>query len=221
MFFIFYNPLQLLGSRPYLSDFHEGLLYNCYVNDTLYSVPFLRSTSLLYLNTTILEQAGVDPESITTWDNFAEACEKIHQTTGKYGVSYPINYWYTEAFMLTNGGFPISADGAKCTVDNEVSRAVNSYWMDLIDKGRAHLYLLSESDKMTADVMNQDTAMWFSSTGGLTSFIKVAQGRPNNPGYTEFQVELTNAISEITVNRADEDATLAALERKGNELFNE
>ena len=300
-----------------LDDFHEGLLYNCYVNDTLYSVPFLRSTSLLYLNTTMLEQAGVDPASITTWDSFAEACEKVHRETGKYGVSYPINYWYTEAFMLTNGGFPISDDGKTCTVDNEVSRAVNSYWMDLMDKGRAHVYAYAEADKMTSDIINQDTAMWFSSTGGLTSYIEVAQengfelqtafiprgtqqgtttggcniamvagmdeerqaacwefmkfmssvdetveaciatgyvatrksalenekmkqwneqypqyevalnqlsvakGRPNNPGYTEFQVEITNAIAEITVNRADEDATQAALERKGNELFNE
>lgn len=51
--------------------------------------------------------------------------------------------------------------------------------------------------------------------------LEVASGRPNNPGYVEFQVELTNAMAEMMVNDADVDSTLKELEAKGNELLNE
>ena len=51
--------------------------------------------------------------------------------------------------------------------------------------------------------------------------LEISSGRPNNPGYVEFQVELTNAMAEMMVNDADVDTTLAELEAKGNELLNE
>ena len=300
-----------------MSDFHEGLLYNCYINDTCYALPFLRSTSILYMNTTILEEAGVNPEEITTWDALAQACEKVYEATGKYGISMPINYWFHEAFMLTWGGFTVNEDETQCTVDNDVDRIVIDYFKDLRERNLAHLYPYSEIDKMNADLMNQDAAFFFSSTGSLSQMLSVADelgfelqtafipkgtsygvttggcnlamlsglseeeqsaaweymkfmttvdetveasivtgylatrksavedekmvawyeqypqykvaldqleissGRPNNPGYVEFQVELTNDMAEIMVNDADVDTTLAELEAKGNELLNE
>jgi len=298
-----------------MNDFQEGLLYNCYNNQICYSLPFLRSTSILYMNKTLLEEAGVNADEIVTWDDVAKACETVNEKTGKYGISIPMNYWFYEAFMLTEGGFTVNEDETACTVDNDVSRKVISYFQDLSDRGLAHIYPLAESDKMTADLMNQDAAFFFQSTGGLsqimavgkeagfevqTAFIpkgtqygvttggcnivmmngistekqkaaweyinwmttteetveasiatgylatrksaleadkmvnwyeqypqfKVAldqleysSGRPKNSGYVEFQDKLTNAISEILVNGADVDTTLAELEQEGNELL--
>ena len=300
-----------------MGDFHDGLLYNCYIDDSCYTLPFLRSTSIFYMNTTILEQAGVNPDDIVTWDDVAKASETIKEKTGKYGISMPINYWFHEAFMLTEGGFTVNDDETVCTVDNDVDRKIIAYFKDLKDRGLAHLYPYAEYDKMSADLMNQDAAFFFQSTGGLsqmlavadqlgfklqTAFIpkgtqygvttggcniamlsglskekqdaaweymkfmtsldetveasivtgylatrksamdaakmvawyekypqykvaldqlEVASGRPNNPGYVEFQVELTNAMAEMLVNDADVDSTLKELEAKGNELLNE
>lgn len=290
---------------------------DCYIDDSCYTLPFLRSTSIFYMNTTILEQAGVDPDDIVTWDDVAKASETIKEKTGKYGISMPINYWFHEAFMLTEGGFTVNDDETACTVDNDVDRKIIAYFKDLKDRGLAHLYPYAEYDKMSADLMNQDAAFFFQSTGGLsqmlavadqlgfklqTAFIpkgtqygvttggcniamlsglskekqdaaweymkfmtsldetveasivtgylatrksamddakmvawyemypqykvaldqlEVASGRPNNPGYVEFQVELTNAMAEMMVNNADVDSTLKELEAKGNELLNE
>ncbi len=300
-----------------MSDFHEGLLYNCRIQDSIYALPFLRSTSLMYLNKTLLEEAGVNGDEITTWEDVTAACEAVHEKTGKYGLSMPVNYWFQEAFMLTWGGFPVNEDETVCIVDNEVSRKVVNYFKDLKDRGLAHLYPLSESDKMSADLMNQDAAIFFQSTGGLSQILSVADelgfevgtafipkgtqfgvttggcnivmrsglddakekaaweymkwitsteetveasivtgylatrksavsnekmvswyeqypqykvaldqleissGRPNNPGYVEFQDEMTDVFSEILVNDADVDTSLAELEEKGNELLGE
>lgn len=219
--------------------------------------------------------------------------------------------------MLTEGGFTVNDNETVCTVDNDVDRKIIAYFKDLKDRGLAHLYPYAEYDKMSADLMNQDAAFFFQSTGGLsqmlavadqlgfklqTAFIpkgtqygvttggcniamlsglskekqdaaweymkfmtsldetveasivtgylatrksamddakmvawyekypqykvaldqlEVASGRPNNPGYVEFQVELTNAMAEMMVNDADVDSTLKELEAKGNELLNE
>ncbi len=300
-----------------MSDFHDGLLYNCRIKDVCYALPFLRSTSILYMNKTMLEEAGVNPDDIVTWDDIAAASEAVKEKTGKYGISMPVNYWFHEAFMLTEGGFPVNGDETVCTVDNEVNRKIISYFKDLRDRGLAHLYPYAEYEKMSADLMNQDAAFFFQSTGGLSQMLAVANelgfelqtafipkgtqfgvttggcnlamlsglpedkqnaaweyikflvsvdetveasivtgylatrksavenekmvawyeqypqykvaldqleissGRPNNPGYVEFQVELTNAMAEIMVNDADVDTTLADLEKKGNELLNE
>lgn len=300
-----------------MSDFHDGLVYNCYIDDKCYALPFLRSTSILYMNKTLLEQAGIDTKNIESWDDIAEASEILKEKTGKYGISMPINYWFHEAFMLTEGGFTVNEDETVCTVDNDVNRKIISYFKDLRDRGLAHLYPYAEYEKMSADLMNQDAAFFFQSTGGLsqmmavanelgfelqTAFIpkgtqygvttggcniamlkgltkeqqdaaweyikyitsteetveasivtgylatrksalendkmiawyeefpqykvaldqlEISSGRPNNPGYVEFQAELTNAMAEMMVNDADVDTTLAELEAKGNELLNE
>ncbi len=300
-----------------MSDFHDGLLYNCYINDNCYALPFLRSTSILYMNKTLLEQAGINADEIVTWDDVAQASEILKEKTGKYGISMPINYWFHEAFMLTEGGFTVNEDETVCTVDNDVNRKIISYFKDLRDRGLAHLYPYAEYEKMTADLMNQDAAFFFQSTGGLSQMMAVAKelgfelqtafipkgtsygvttggcniamlsglsdekknaaweyikfitttdetveasivtgylatrksaieaekmvewyeqypqykvaleqleissGRPNNPGYVEFQTELTNAMAEIMVNDADVDTTLAELEKKGNKLLND
>ena len=157
-----------------MGDFHDGLLYNCYIDGSCYTLPFLRSTSIFYMNTTILEQAGVNPDDIVTWDDVAKASETIKEKTGKYGISMPINYWFHEAFMLTEGGFTVNDDETVCTVDNDVDRKIIAYFKDLKDRGLAHLYPYAEYDKMSADLMNQDAAFFFQSTGGLSQMLAVA-----------------------------------------------
>lgn len=44
-----------------IDDFNEGLMGNSYVDEEIYALPYLRSTPILYLNTTILEEKGLDP----------------------------------------------------------------------------------------------------------------------------------------------------------------
>lgn len=158
-----------------MTDFHDGLLYNCYIDNSCYALPFLRSTSILYMNKTLLEQAGINADEIVTWEDVAEASEILKEKTGKYGISMPINYWFHEAFMLTEGGFTVNEDETVCTVDNDVNRTIINYFKDLRDRGLAHLYPYAEYEKMTADLMNQDAAFFFQSTGGLSQLMSIAQ----------------------------------------------
>ena len=76
--------------------------------------------------------------------------------------------------MLTWGGFTVNEDETQCTVDNDVDRTVINYFKDLRDRGLAHLYPYAEADKMSADLMNQDAAFFFQSTGGLSQMLSIA-----------------------------------------------
>lgn len=300
-----------------LSDFYDGLLYNCNINDSYYALPFLRSTSIMYMNATLLAEAGVDADEVHTWDDVTAACEAVYETTGKYGMTMYSYYWFYEAFLLTLGSFPINEDETEITIDTDECRQMIAYIEDLYEKKWLHFYANSESDKCSADVTNQDAAIWFGSTGSLSSYLAIAQeqgfemtcafipkgtsygvavggcnmamlsglsaerqqavwefikfmateeetveanivtgylatrksaqenadmqalyaeypqykvateqleyshGRPNASGYAEWQLDFHDAVSEIIINGADLDTTLAELEEEGNELLNE
>ncbi len=158
-----------------MEDFYEGLLYNCNINGSYYALPFLRSTSILYKNKTLLESAGIDSASLKTWDDYKKASETVKEKLGKVGFTIPLNYWYWEAFMLSNGSRFISEDEKSVVIDNSTSRKVLSYFKELMDDRAAHIYSYTEADSMTADIMNQDAALWFSSTGSLTQMLSISQ----------------------------------------------
>jgi len=69
-----------------MADFYEGLLENCEVDGTWYGLPYLRSTPILYMNTTLLEKAGLDTNGPKTWEELAEYCKTIKEKTGAYGL---------------------------------------------------------------------------------------------------------------------------------------
>ena len=158
-----------------MSDFYDGLLYNCNIDGSYYALPFLRSTSILYMNRTMLQNAGVDVDNLKTWDDYKKASELVKEKTGKVGFSIPLNYWYWEAFMLSNGSKFISDDEKSVIIDNEVARRVLNYFKDLMDKDAAHIYSYTEAENMSADIMNQDAAFWFGSTGSLTQMLNISK----------------------------------------------
>ena len=86
-----------------MDDFYEGLLTNCQVDGTWYGLPYLRSTPILYMNTTLLEKAGLDPAGPKNWEELAQYCKTIKEETGAYGLSMYSYIWVLEAFLLGNG----------------------------------------------------------------------------------------------------------------------
>ena len=44
------QPIGEFMDQEDVADFYPGLMENCYVNGTLYGIPYLRSTPVLYYN---------------------------------------------------------------------------------------------------------------------------------------------------------------------------
>lgn len=158
-----------------MDDFYKGLLENCKVNDTWYGLPYLRSTPILYMNTTILKKAGLDPSGPKTWDELADYCKTIKEKTGAYGLSMYSYIWTFEAFMFENGSSVLNKEETKTNINSDAGKYVLKYFKDLNDKGYIRCVAGADSSKIDADYMNQNCAMWFNSTGNISKAISVAK----------------------------------------------
>ncbi len=157
-----------------MTDFFEGLLENCQVDGTWYGIPYLRSTPVLYVNTTLLEKAGLDPAGPKTYAELADYCKTIKEKLGIYGLSMPCYIWTFEAFMFESGSSVLNADETKTNIAGPEGTGMIQFFKDLSDAGDIRIVAGTDSSKVAADVINQQTAMWFGSTGDLTYNLSVA-----------------------------------------------
>ncbi len=157
-----------------MDDFFAGLLGNCDVDGTWYGLPYLRSTPILYMNTTLLEQAGLDAKGPDTWEEFAEYCRVIKEKTGAYGLTQYSYIWMLEAMLLSNGTSALTPDELKCNINTPEAKEVLSFFKNLTEQGLIRSVAGVDSSRVKADAMNQECAMWFSSTADLTANLAVA-----------------------------------------------
>ena len=102
----FYPLLESTGMSE--DDFLPGLMENVKFNDQLNALPFNRSTPLLHINKTMLDENNLKVP--TTWDELAEVANalvvKENGEFKRYGYSMPYASWYPIAMIeQLNGGF--------------------------------------------------------------------------------------------------------------------
>ena len=76
---------QLLPMNDYVEPEIDSFVkarFDIYAKDgQYYGMPTHVGASVMYYNKEILDQAGVDPDSIETWDDFREAGKKVVENT--------------------------------------------------------------------------------------------------------------------------------------------
>ena len=163
------------ASNVDMADFYDALLLNGEVDGACYGLPYLRSTPIMYYNNTLLKEAGYDGANLKTWDDLKEMAYAVHEKTGKYGISQYSYIWTMDAFMIEHGSSVLNEDETATNLNSPEAKEVFHFFKDMIDDGVLHAFNNTEDAKVTADVQNGDTAIWFSSTGGLTNFASMAK----------------------------------------------
>lgn len=173
---VYFTPLESLAKRDNVNidDYQKGLMGNSWIDKKLYGLPYLRSTPILYLNTTILEKAGLDPAGPKTWDEFKTYCRTIKTKTGLYGATMYSYIWTFEGFMIQSGTTVLSADEKTCLIDGQAARDFAKFIQRLNNEGLVRIYTGADASKMTSDIMGQNTAMWFNSTANMTTNLAIA-----------------------------------------------
>lgn len=159
-----------------IKDYQPGLMENSYVNDKLVAIPYLRSTPILYMNTTLLKEAGLDPSGPKNWEEFEEYCRKLSKD-GVVGLTYPVYIWVAEGLLAqAGGGSMISDDKTKSNVNTPEMVKSLEFLKKMGDEGIIKILPSSTegNDKLKIDFKNQKTAMFFSSTADLTYTLQVA-----------------------------------------------
>jgi len=159
-----------------MDDFNPGLMGNSYVDGKLYGLPYLRSTPILYMNTTMLKEAGLDPAGPKTWDEFEEYLRALTEEGKTVGMTMPVNIWIYEAFIASAGGQMVADDDSKVLFNEKAGVKALEFWKKLAQEG----VIKVPGGETAADVAKQDfansrAAMIFSSTADLSYNLSVAK----------------------------------------------
>ena len=104
-------------------------------------LPYGLSTPILYLNLDILQQAGVDPKTLTTWTAIRDASKQIKDNTGKYGLYIAENaYTWEIQQLLESNGTKYIQDGKAAFASTE---GIEAYQLmaDMILKDKSALHI--------------------------------------------------------------------------------
>jgi len=157
--------------QEYWNDFFEGFMGNTKSGDQIWSVPFQRSTIVLYYNKDKFREAGLDPEKPpTTWEELVEYGKQL--TTGdQWGIEIPstgYQYWMLQAMALQTGGNIMSGDGKKVFFTEPYVEEALQFYVDLGQKHQIMPKGILEWATVPSDFISGKTAMMYHTTGNLT-----------------------------------------------------
>jgi len=168
-------PLQnfidgMQDADTYTDDFFSAFMENSVTADgQVWSLPFQRSTPVLYYNKDMFSEVGLDPEMPP--QNRAELIEYGQQLTlpdgERSGILIPSSgfpYWLFQSFAIANGQNVIGAGPAEVYFDHPAVISALEDFVGLIEAG-----VMPEGEIVwgdtPADFINGNTAMIYHTTG--------------------------------------------------------
>lgn len=137
-----------------LDQFYESAVDELRSGDNLYGIPLTVDTRIIFYNKDLLEEAGVDPASITDWNSLEEAAVKLTKWDGNVleqsGFSMKdvglFNNWIAQA-----GGQMIddTTNPPTTAFNSEAGLTVLEYWNKLLNEDK--VYQLGFEDGLGGD----------------------------------------------------------------------
>lgn len=161
--------------EEYLDDFYDAFMANAKVGDKVWSIPFQRSTIVLYYNKDAFAEAGLDPEAPPeTWEELVDYGEQLTVDGGQsqWGLEIPstgYQYWMFQALALQTEDNIMSEDGKETYFDAPYAKESMEYWLDLSQEHEIMPEGTIEWATVPSDFLSERTAMMFHTTGNLTN----------------------------------------------------
>lgn len=156
----------------YLSDFYPAFMANSQTGGKTWSIPFQRSTIVLYYNKQMFKDAGLDPEKPPkTWEEMRDYAKKLTKE-GRWGLEIPVTgygYWMLQTFALQNGNNLMTEDGKKVMFNTPENVEGLQFWNDLSQKDKVMPTGATEWGTVPSDFIQGKTAMMYHTTGNLTN----------------------------------------------------
>ena len=171
------------ADKQWLNSFYPALMENSRTGGKTWSIPFQRSTIVMYYNKDAFRKAGLDPNSPpATWDELVAAGKKLttKDATGKvtqWGLEIPSTgypYWMFGALSKQNSEVLMNDAGTKTYFDQQGVVQALSFWKDLGRKYQVMPKGTIEWGTLRSDFLEQKTAIMWHSTGNLTAVKKNA-----------------------------------------------
>ncbi len=169
--------------KQWLNSFYPALMENSRTGDKTWSIPFQRSTIVMYYNKDAFKKAGLDPDTPpATWDELIEMGKKLVQKNSggkvtQWGLEIPSTgypYWMFGALSRQNGEILMNDGGTETYFDNPGVVQALDFWKDLGGKYEIMPKGTIEWGTLRTDFLEQKTAIMWHSTGNLTAVKKNA-----------------------------------------------
>jgi sn-glycerol 3-phosphate transport system substrate-binding protein len=163
------------ADKAWLGGFFPAFLANGNVLDHTWSIPFQRSTPVLFWNKNAFKAAGLDPEKPPqTWTEQTAMAKRLVKrsgsTTSQWGVQIPATggtYWLYQGLAMEAGQELMSRDGTKVFFNAPGSVEALEYWVSLSKAGVQPPGVVDWGATPT-DFCAERVAMMWTTTGNLT-----------------------------------------------------
>lgn len=142
-------------------NFFNGAWQSATWEDQMWGVPFnVDVWQFTYYNRQLLDEAGVDPQQLTTWEGLRQAAPKL-TGDGKFGVGLfghkgEDTVVVADSFIYSNGGSVLNDDGS-CALDEPEAVEALEYLNDLQPYAPSGI-LNSSSEDMRELFLNESLA---------------------------------------------------------------
>lgn len=166
--------------QAYIDDFLSGFMEDSYVEGKIISIPFQRSTMILFYNKDAFREVGLDPNRPPqTWDELVEYSKKLTKVGSdgnvqRYGVGLALNsgsaQWAFTGFALQNsenGENLMSDDGKQIYFDTPGNVEALQFWCDLQTKYKVMQPGIVQWTDLPGQFLSGKVAMIYHTTGNL------------------------------------------------------
>ena len=162
--------------KAYIDDFLEGFMEDSYVDGQIYSIPFQRSTMVLFYNKDAFKEVGLDPEKApATWEEVVEYGQKL-TNENRYGVGLALNsgsaQWAFTGFCLqnsANGENLMTEDGKQVLFDTPENVEALQFWLDLQNKYKIMAPGIVQWTDLPTQFLAGEVAMIYHTTGNMAN----------------------------------------------------
>lgn len=155
----------------YEKDFPPALWHNCVMRGHVYAIPWDMGPCAVYYKRNLFQKYGVDPRSLSTWDDFIAAGERILRGSGGHtrmlvmDEGAPVTMFQ---LLLQQTGGQVFDDRGRIAVNSAQSRQVLGLMRRIIQSGIGYNVKMWGQEFMAG--LNTDTvatypeAAWFAGT---------------------------------------------------------
>lgn len=162
--------------KAYIGDFLDGFMEDSYVDGQIYSIPFQRSTMVLFYNKDAFKEVGLDPEKApATWEEVVEYGQKL-TNDNRFGVGLALNsgsaQWAFTGFCLqnsANGENLMTEDGKQVLFNTPENVEALQFWLDLQNKYKIMAPGIVQWTDLPTQFLAGEVAMIYHTTGNMAN----------------------------------------------------
>ncbi|HZU77434.1 MAG TPA: ABC transporter substrate-binding protein [Dehalococcoidia bacterium] len=161
-------------------DYYPAFFQDTQLDGKTWSVPFQRSTPVLYYNKDAMQKADLDPtKPPQTWDDLVSDSKKIMSAkAAKWGVEIPTSgtaYWLFQSLAIEAGQDLNGADRTHVNFDTPAATEALTWLVDLSTKYGVMPKGVLDWSAAPTDFSSGNTAFLYHSTGSLAAILQQAK----------------------------------------------